>query len=234
MAPVLSVVMPVYNEAATITQVVESVLSQPLVCELIAIDDASTDATPALLSELLNVNSRLTVRRHNVNRGKGAAVRTGISLATAPIVIIQDADLEYDPEDYGKLIRPIIDGPAEVVFGSRVVDSDVRDWRYFWQFVGNRCLTSLSNIFTNQDLSDMETGFKAFRRELIQKLTMKEDRFGFEPEFTAKLARLGVPVCEVAISYRSRSYAEGKKVTWRDGLSALRCILQYNLLEPEP
>ena len=231
MTPVLSVVMPVYNEAATIQKIVETVLAQPIVAELIVVDDGSNDRTADVLTGLQSSNARLVVQRHERNRGKGAAVRTGFEKANSSVVVIQDADLEYDPSEYPKLLQPILDGRADVVFGSRFVGSEAHRVLYFWHFVGNRFLTLLSNVLTNLNLSDMETGFKAFKRDVIQKIEIKEDRFGIEPEMTAKVARLGVPVYEVAISYSGRTYAQGKKVTWRDGVSALRCILQYNLLE---
>jgi glycosyltransferase involved in cell wall biosynthesis len=223
--------MPVYNEAATLQKIVEAVLAQPIVAELIVVDDGSNDRTGDVLTGLQAGDSRLVIERHKINRGKGAAVRTGFAKAKAAVVVIQDADLEYDPSEYSKLLRPILDGRADVVFGSRFVGSEAHRVLYFWHFVGNRFLTLLSNILTNLNLTDMETGFKAFKREVIQRIEIKEDRFGIEPEMTAKIARLGVAVYEVAISYSGRTYAQGKKATWRDGLSALRCIIQYNLLQ---
>jgi glycosyltransferase involved in cell wall biosynthesis len=224
----LSVVMPVYNEAATIRQIISAVLAQPVVAELVVVDDGSSDATWELLNALRAENARIVVHRHETNRGKGAAVRTGISITTAPIVLIQDADLEYDPAEYQKMLQPILDGRAAVVFGSRFIGSEMHRVLYFWHAVGNRFLTLLSNMATNLNLTDMECGFKAFRREVFQKIELQEDAFGFEPEITAKVARLGLPIYEVAISYSGRTYAQGKKVNWRDGIAALKCIVKYN------
>lgn len=228
-APCLSAVMPVYNEAATVREVLALVLAQQPIQEVIAVDDASTDASWAVLQEIAANEPRLKLLRHPQNRGKGAALRTGISHATAPWVIIQDADLEYDPSEYHLLLRPCLQGKADVVFGSRFIGAGAHRVLYFWHSVGNRLLTTLSNMFTNLNLTDMETCYKLFRREVIQKLTLEEDRFGFEPEITAKVSQLEVRIYEVPISYYGRTYAEGKKINWRDGVSALRCIVKYNL-----
>jgi glycosyltransferase involved in cell wall biosynthesis len=233
----LSVVMPVYNEASTVEAVIRKVLEQPSVAELIVVDDASTDGTWDVLDRLsLNPrspaagDSALRTFRHDFNRGKGAALRTGIAHATAPVVIIQDADFEYDPEEYPIMIAPILKDRADVVFGSRFIGSEAHRVLYFWHSVGNRFLTLLSNMFTNLNLTDMETCYKAFRREIIQGVDIEEDRFGFEPEITAKVSRMNLRLYEVAVSYHGRTYAEGKKINWKDGVSALRCILKYGLL----
>jgi len=229
--------MPVYNEASTVKDVILKVLEQRHVAELIVVDDASADGTWEVLQELSAANtppatgnSQLKTFRHDINQGKGAALRTGIAQATAPVVIIQDADFEYDPEEYPVMIAPILKDRADVVFGSRFIGSEAHRVLYFWHSVGNRFLTLLSNMFTNLNLTDMETCFKAFRREILQSIRLKENRFGFEPEITAKVARLNVRLYEVAISYHGRTYAEGKKINWKDGVSALRCIFKYGLL----
>lgn len=226
----LSVVMPVFNEAKTVAEVVRVVLEQPLVAELICVDDASQDGTRGVLEQLAAADPRIRVEVHAGNQGKGAALRTGLALVRSPYVIIQDADLEYDPREYPKILAPILEGRADVVFGSRFLGSEAHRVLYFWHSVGNRFLTLLSNMFTNVNLTDMETCYKAFRREVVQKIQIEENRFGFEPEITAKVARLGVRIYEVSVSYHGRTYAEGKKIGWRDGLSALRCILKYGLL----
>jgi glycosyltransferase involved in cell wall biosynthesis len=229
-APCLSVVMPVYNEKRTLKGMIEAVLKQPLVAELICVDDCSMDGTAAILDSFLGLGPRVKILRHTANHGKGAALRTGITHATAPIVVIQDADLEYDPEEYPRLIAPILEGRADVVFGSRFIGSEEHRVLYFWHSVGNKFLTLASNMFSNLNLTDMETCFKIFRREIVQAIRIEEDRFGFEPEITAKVARTSARIYEVAISYHGRTYAEGKKIRGRDGLWAMWCILKYNLL----
>ena len=229
MNTVLSVVIPAYNEANTIASVLEKVLAQSSVKEVIVVDDCSSDGTWELLQTLASSNSKIRVTRHSRNEGKGAALRTGISLATAPFLIIQDADLEYDPSEYPILLQPLLENRADVVFGSRFMGGRPHRVLYFWHSVGNAVLTLLSNMFTNLNITDMETCYKAFRREIIQSIRIEENRFGFEPEITAKVAKLGVRIFEVGISYYGRTYAEGKKIGWKDGLSALRCILKYNL-----
>lgn len=228
--PCLSVVMPVFNEAATVADVIKTVLAQRPVQQLVIVDDASSDGTWVKLQPLAQTEPRIKLVRHEVNQGKGAALRTGISLATSPFVIIQDADLEYDPAEYHRLLGPILAGKADVVFGSRFTGSDAHRVLYYWHSVGNKILTTLSNMATGVNLTDMETCYKTFRREIIQKIKIEEDRFGFEPEITAKVARLNVRIFEVAISYYGRTYAEGKKIGWRDGFRAVWCIFKYNFL----
>jgi len=232
-ARVLSVITPVFNEKTTVAAALKNVLAQPQVAELIVVDDGSNDGTWEELQSLAqhssNSSPKIHILRHRKNLGKGAALRTGIAHATAPIVIIQDADFEYDPEEYPIVIAPILKGRADVVIGSRFIGSEAHRVLYFWHSVGNRFLTLLSNMLTNLNITDMETCYKAFRREVIQRVNIEENRFGFEPEIVAKIARMKVPIYEVAISYNGRTYGEGKKINWKDGVSALRCILKYNL-----
>lgn len=229
-APCLSVVMAVFNEETTVTNVLKAVLRQRPVHEIIVVDDSSTDKTWMALESFATGETRVRLFRHEENQGKGAALRTGLKHANAPIVIIQDADLEYDPTEYYLMLNPILGGRADVVYGSRFGGRGAHRVLYFWHSVGNKLLTMLSNMGTNLNLADMETCYKVFRREVIERISIEESRFGFEPEVTAKIARLGVRIFEVPISYYGRTYAEGKKVNWKDGFSALRCIIKYNLL----
>lgn len=223
----LSVVIPCYNERATIAAVLTAVENSPYPDkEIIVVDDCSTDGTRELLQSELAPRIH-TLLFHDVNRGKGAALRTGIAAATGDIVVIQDADLEYDPNELPSLIAPILQNKADVVFGSRFMGGFPHRVLYFWHSVGNSVLTLASNMFTNLNLTDMETCYKAFRREIIQSIKIEEDRFGFEPEVTAKVARMGVRIYEIGISYHGRTYAEGKKIGWRDGVRALWCIVKY-------
>ena len=229
--PCLSVVMPVYNEGATVVEIIQQVLKQPVVQELIIVDDCSTDGTWGVLRKLVASDERIRLFNHTTNQGKGAALRTGFKEARADVVIVQDADLEYDPAEYGKLLAPILNGRADVVYGSRFLGAEAHRVLYYWHSVGNYFLTQLSNMATNLNLTDMETCYKAFRRDIIQKITIEENRFGFEPEITAKLARFSpkLRIYEVSISYYGRTYEEGKKIGWRDGVRALCAILKYNL-----
>ena len=225
----LSIVIPCYNERSTIEAVIDAVRAAPGgEKEIIVVDDCSRDGSGELLEGPLRAKVD-RVLRHPVNRGKGAALRTGIAHATGDIVIIQDADLEYDPQQYPLLIEPILQDKADVVYGSRFLGGGPHRVLYFWHRVGNGVLTLLSNMFTNLNLTDMETCYKVFRRDIIQSIRIEEDRFGFEPEITAKVAKLRCRIFEVGISYYGRTYEEGKKIGWRDGVRAMWCIARYNL-----
>ena len=230
---ILSVIMPVYNEARTISEMVERVRRAPidLPRELIVVDDASTDATPDVLQKIeADHRDEVHVFSHPTNRGKGAAIRTGIAEARGQIILIQDADLEYDPRDYPLLLEPILEDQADVVFGNRFHGGPHRVL-YFWHYAANRFLTFLTNVLTGLNLSDMEVGYKVFRTDVLRRITLKSDRFGFEPEITVKIAQLGCRVYEVPIRYYGRTYAEGKKITWRDGLAALGHIIRFRFLD---
>jgi glycosyltransferase involved in cell wall biosynthesis len=218
--------MPCYNEVATIEEVAAAVLASPYTGELIVVDDGSTDGTREILGTF--TDPRVVVVLQPENRGKGAAIREGFGRASQPVVIVQDADLEYDPAEFGTVIQPILDGKADVVFGSRFLSGRPHRVLYFWHSVGNKLLTTVSNMFTNLNLTDMETCYKAFRREIIQSIDLEEDRFGIEPEMTAKLAAGQWRIYEVGISYSGRTYAEGKKIGWRDGIRAVFCIVVYS------
>jgi glycosyltransferase involved in cell wall biosynthesis len=233
----LSVVIPVYNEQNTIREIVRQVRAVPIPKQIILVDDCSTDGTREVLKQWEATESDLTIQFHEVNRGKGAALRTGFALARGQVVIVQDADLEYDPAQYLQLIQPIVEGKADVVYGSRFIGETHRVL-FFWHSLANRFLTLLSNTFTNLNLTDMEVCYKVFRREVIQGITLRSDRFGFEPEVTAKVARFQMPavdgrparrchIYEMPVSYNGRDYREGKKIGWKDGVQALYCILRY-------
>lgn len=223
----ISVVIPVYNEKDTILEIVQRVKKEPTEKEIIIVDDYSTDGTRDILKRIGDDNIKIFF--HEKNQGKGAALRTGFSMISGDIIIVQDADLEYDPQQYPYLIKPILDGKADVVYGSRFIGSEPHRVVFFWHMMGNRFLTFLSNMSTNLNLTDMETGYKVFTKDVLKRLTFEENRFGFEPEFTAKVSKLGVRIYEVGISYYGRSYKEGKKIGWKDGFSALRSIIKYNL-----
>lgn len=225
----LTVVVPCFNELGTIAQIVQAIKSSPVEnIEIVIVDDCSTDGTRELLKSTIESQVHKIIY-HTVNRGKGAALRSGFAAATGDIVVVQDADLEYDPQEYPRLIAPILGNKADVVFGSRFQGGYPHRVVYYWHMVGNQFLTTLSNMFTNINLTDMETCYKAFRREIIQSIKIKENRFGFEPEITAKVAKLNCRIYEVGISYYGRTYKEGKKISWKDGFRAIYCILRYNI-----
>jgi glycosyltransferase involved in cell wall biosynthesis len=228
----LSIIVPVYNEVDTLDEVlgrIRAVALPGLEREIVVIDDGSTDGTRDLLTSVAEAPDA-TVILHERNQGKGAALRSGFAAASGDIVLVQDADLEYDPGEYPVLLEPILQGKADVVFGSRFIGGGSHRVLYFWHSVGNRLLTLLSNMLTDLNLSDMETCYKVFKRDVLAGITIEENRFGFEPEITAKVARLGRPIYEVGISYHGRTYQEGKKIGWRDGMRAIWCIVKYNLL----
>jgi glycosyltransferase involved in cell wall biosynthesis len=223
----VSVVIPVYNENATIEKILARVQASPVEKEIIVVDDFSSDGTREKLQGIAEANVRVLF--HERNQGKGAALRTGFQQATGDVIIVQDADLEYDPMEYPKLLQPIIDGKADVVFGSRFIGGESHRVLYFWHSLGNKFITLLSNCFTNLNLTDVETCYKLFTREVAQKLTIEENGFAFDPEITAKVAKLRCRVYEVGISYSGRTYEEGKKIGWKDGFRALWCIVKYGL-----
>lgn len=233
----LSIVIPAYNEARTIHLILDKVAAVQLVNniqkEVIIINDCSTDDTRAAIENYIKQSElNIVLHNHEMNKGKGAALHTGIQKATGELVIIQDADLEYNPEEYNVLLKPVLDGFADVVYGSRFMGGNAHRILFFWHSIGNKVLTTLSNMFTNLNLTDMETCYKLFRREIIQSISLKETRFGFEPEVTAKISRQpNIRIYEVGISYYGRTYAEGKKINWKDGFRAIWCILRYNLFK---
>jgi glycosyltransferase involved in cell wall biosynthesis len=226
----LSVVIPVYNEVQTIELLLRRVREVALDKEIIVVDDCSNDGTREVLQQLERQRGgNFKFLYHQENKGKGASLRTGIAAVTGEVVVVQDADLEYNPQEFSKLLKPILDGRADCVYGSRFMGGDEHRVLYFWHYVGNKLLTLLSNMFTNLNLTDMETGYKMFRTDVLKTIRLKEDRFGFEPEITAKVAKLGCRVYEVGISYSGRDYQQGKKIRWVDGVHALWCIIRYAL-----
>ncbi len=225
----ISIIIPCYNEVSTIEIIIDKIKKIEIDKEIIIVDDFSEDGSKEKIkSDIKNKYSDIIDIYHDRNMGKGAAIRTGISNATGEIIIIQDADLEYDPNDYHKLIRPIKNGYADVVYGSRFIGGSEKRVLYFWHTIGNKFLTILSNMFSNLNLTDMEVCYKAFKSEVIKNIDLKENRFGFEPEVTAKIAKKNIRIYEIGIKYFGRKYSEGKKITWKDGFSAIRCILKYN------